>query len=171
MLDDYAAARDLLVTTFDVVTSDGLTPAVREVVEAIEDGEEATQGTLCERLGLAKSTVSWRVTKALAGGWLVNNETRKGQAHKLARSAPLPEQAHALPISEVLRAAFERSSAVRTLFEANANIELPETTVKPGVAFERSNDSRQGQTSLDAHDGPLQPTGNDVAYMPPEGEI
>jgi len=138
-LDDYAAARDLLNITFDIVTSEGLTKPVREVVEAIQEREEVTQGQLVKRLDLSKGTISWRVRRALLGGWIVNNEARKNQPHKLARGAPMPEESHALPTVNDLRAVFERSNAVQHPFEPGLNPKHPETTGKTPVEFERSN--------------------------------
>lgn len=144
-LADYAAARELLVTTFNIATSDGLTPAVRETVEAIGPDEEVTQQTLGERLNLSKSTVTHRVKRAIAGGWVVNNETRRGHPHKLARGTPLPEVAHALPTAEELRAELDRfvgsSGGVRREFEPGVNPESPETTGKSASKFECSNQS------------------------------
>lgn len=169
-LDDYEAARGLLNTTFDIVTSEGLTPAIRELVEAIKDHEELTQGQLCERLNLAKATVSYRAKRAMVGGWIVNNEVRKNHPHKLARGAPMPEEAHALPTVNELRAAFERSNGVRSPFDSGSNAEQPETTGKTPAPFERSNRIRKEEGLLPVDASPLRPTGTD-GFMPLEGEI
>jgi DNA-binding Lrp family transcriptional regulator len=109
-LEDYAIARQLLAPIFDAINAEGLTPAVRATVEAIRNGEEVSQSELCHRLGLAKPTVSYRVNRALRGGWLTNNETRVNAPARLVRGAPLPDQTCALPSSEIVRDAFERSN-------------------------------------------------------------
>jgi len=112
-IEDYAIAHGLLSAVFDTVAAEGVTPAIRATIEAVQDGEEVSAAVLATRLNLAKSTVSWRVQRALKGGWLVNNETRRGAALKLARGVPLPEETSALPSPDALRQAFECSSASR----------------------------------------------------------
>jgi hypothetical protein len=56
--EDYAQARDLLAPIFDSLASEGVTPAIRETVEAVKQGEEVTEAALADRMRLAKSTVS-----------------------------------------------------------------------------------------------------------------
>mgnify|MGYP001331370488 CR=1 FL=1 len=96
-LGDYELAHRLLSPVFDMMLTGGLTPAVRETVEAVEDGEEITQTELARRLEVSLSTVQWRVRRALRGGWLVNNETRRYHPAQLARGGDLPEMGSALP--------------------------------------------------------------------------
>ncbi len=95
--EDYVQARELLAPIFDSIVADGLTPATRQTVEAIQEGEEVNETTLAERLGLSKTPVRYRVNRALKGGWLINDETRKGYPAKLRRSIPLPDVRHVLP--------------------------------------------------------------------------
>ena len=109
-LDDYAITRDLLAPIFDTVAAEGCTPAVRATVEAVKDGEEVSGTTLAQRLGLAPSTVSYRVRRAIKGGWLVNHESSPGRAARYARGGPLPDGASALPSVETVRKLFECSS-------------------------------------------------------------
>lgn len=111
---DYTIARELLAPVFDTVAAEGLTPAIRETVEAIKEGEEISEVELRQRLPLSKSTIAYRVKRAIAGGWLVNKETRKGVAAKLARTGPLPEEVSALPSPKALREVFERSIVTQT---------------------------------------------------------
>jgi hypothetical protein len=101
-LADYAGVRPLLAPLFDAIVADGITPAIRETVMAVPDRAEISQAELARRLGLARQTLSWRVHRCIAGGWLVNNETRPGHQAKVGRGAPLPEERHALPIVEAL---------------------------------------------------------------------
>jgi hypothetical protein len=103
-LDDYQRAKLLLAAVFESVVADGITRAVRETVEAINEGEEVSEGQLTGRLNLAKSSVSYRVGRAVKGGWLSNLETRKGYAARLVRGAPLPEVRSALPTHEDIEA-------------------------------------------------------------------
>jgi hypothetical protein len=106
-LDDYEQVRRLLAPVFEATAAEGLTQAIRQTVEAIEPGECMTQAALAERLGLRKSTISWRVERAIAGGWLVNSEGRKGRPARLSRGNELPEATTALPTVEQVRALFE----------------------------------------------------------------
>ncbi len=112
-VDDYEAARQLLSPVFDVSTSEGVTPAIREVVAAIEPPEEVSLSTLAERIKLAKTTVSWRTSRAIRGGWLVNNEPRKGHPAKFARGTPLPDEVSALPTVAALLEVYECTSVFR----------------------------------------------------------
>jgi DNA-binding Lrp family transcriptional regulator len=86
---------------------------VRQTVEAVGDGEVLSQVQLAERLRLARGTVSWRVKRALEGGWLVNHESRDGYPHQLALGAPLPEDVPALPLPERVGEVFECSNRSR----------------------------------------------------------
>ncbi len=110
-IEDYATARDLLSPIFDTAAAEGVTAAVRETVEAVNEGEEISEAELARRLKLSKATVSYRVKRCLRGGWLVNGEQRKGQPAKLSRGVPLPEAMTALPTPERVREVFERSNA------------------------------------------------------------
>jgi hypothetical protein len=108
---DYAMARELLAPTFDTIAAEGVTPAIRRSVEAVLPGEEVSSSDLAKRLKLSKSTVSWRVGRAVDAGWLVNNEKRSGHAAKLVRGAPLPDEMSALPTLDRLCEVFECSNA------------------------------------------------------------
>jgi hypothetical protein len=67
---------------------------------------------LGRRLKLAKSTVSYRVGRAVRSGWLLNREMRKGHTARLARGAALPAAVSALPSVEELQRAFDDSDQV-----------------------------------------------------------
>lgn len=107
--EDYADLRYLLADVFDGIATEGLTPAIRQTVEAIGLGEEISETALATRLGVSKSTASYRVQRALKRGWLVNAETRKGYAAKLSRGEPVPEAATVLPPPDRVREVFECS--------------------------------------------------------------
>src|SRR5262249_8038061 len=77
-IEDYAEARRLLSPLFDEIAIEGLTDAVRQTVEAVPDGEEVSLTDLTRALKLDKSTVSWRVKRAIRAGWLRNLEQRPG---------------------------------------------------------------------------------------------
>jgi DNA-binding Lrp family transcriptional regulator len=97
--------RELVSSIFDAAVTDGVTDAIRETVEAVPKVGDITQRELADALKQSKQTVSYRVGRARDGGWLVNNEQRRGHPAKIARGVPLPDAngASALPtVAEVL---------------------------------------------------------------------
>jgi hypothetical protein len=111
-VEDYGVARRLLEPIFDSLAAEAVTPVVRETVEAIQPDEEVSEVELGRRLRLAKSTVSYRVGRAVRSGWLLNREMRKGYSARLARGAALPAAVSALPSVEELQEVFDRSNRV-----------------------------------------------------------
>ena len=67
-IEDYEMARELLAPVFDAVAAEAVTPVIRVTVEAVQGGEEVSETELARRLTLSKSTVSYRVGRALEGG-------------------------------------------------------------------------------------------------------
>jgi hypothetical protein len=106
-LTDYSWARELLFASFRSIVTGGITDAVRETCLAVPEEGEVSEADLVKRLGLAKSTIHYRVGRAIKGGWLINLEQRRGYAHRLVRGAPLPEDQSPLPTVETLEALFE----------------------------------------------------------------
>ena len=143
-LDDYGIARDVLAPIFDHIGSDGVTPAVRATVESVRHGEEISNASLAKRLGLEPSTVSWRVSKAVKGGWLKNAETRPGYPARLSLGDPLPSDVTMLPTVEAVQEAIDRSRRVRQVFEsaeADGTVSADRSSVE---AFECLNEFREG---------------------------
>lgn len=114
-IQDYAVARDLLAPIFDIIATEGVSPVVRETVNAVQPDEEITQAGLAARLGLSKGTASYRVNKALNEGFLVNTEPNQHRPKKIMRGAPLPEERPSLPSPEKLRQRFEGSNDSRVV--------------------------------------------------------
>lgn len=114
-LEDYAVARELLAATFDVVVAESVSSAVRQTVDAIAPNEEVSMPELADRLRLAKSSVSYRVNRAVAGGYLVKDEKRPGHAARVRRGDPLPDLITALPTVEEIRGVFESSNPRREI--------------------------------------------------------
>jgi hypothetical protein len=140
-LDDYSRARRIMAPLFDSVAADGITPAIRETVEAVQEGKEVSESELARRLGLAKSTISYRVRGAIRGGWLKNLETHKGSSARLVRGDPLPESRSALPTAENLAEAFEGSKR-----DSNSHSNTPEVVGRErnsADAFESPSDFRR----------------------------
>ncbi len=100
-LDDYRMVRERLLDVFTAASTDGVTSSVRDTVEALRklyDGERPVMmKTVGDYLKLPKNTTLYRVRAARAGGYIVNQETRKGQPAKLVPGDPLPEDRPALP--------------------------------------------------------------------------
>jgi hypothetical protein len=105
-LSDYAEARWLLEEVFTVTVHEGLTPAIRETVEAVARlsliSSPITEQQLVQDLGLAKATIHYRVQRALQGGWLINQSTQKGMPAQLVLGAPLPDGCPLPPPEELL---------------------------------------------------------------------
>jgi hypothetical protein len=113
-VEDYAMVRELLSPIFDTIVAQGVTPAVRETVEAIGPEEEVSETALIERLHLSKNAVSYRVRRAVEDGWLNNLETRRGCRARLVRGAPLPDGVSALPTPEKLREVYQCPNRIRS---------------------------------------------------------
>jgi hypothetical protein len=104
-LSDYEWARELLLSVFRSIVGGGITDAIRKTCDAVpEDGTEVSEAFLVQKLGLAKSSIHYRVQRALKGGWIQNLEKRRGYSFRLVRGAPLPEDASPLPPVKELQA-------------------------------------------------------------------
>src|SRR5262249_13031066 len=112
----------------------------------IQEGEEVTETELAQRLKLSKSTVHYRVSRALRGGWIVNTEQRKGYPAKLSRGTPLPDHVAALPTPERVQEAFERSNPQNTDSATVEHHESEEKTESYKAPFESSNGNGKKET-------------------------
>ena len=73
-------------------------------MEAIKPSEsDVSLGTLAKRLHVAKSTASYRGGRAVAGGWLMNEEWREGHPARFKRANPLPDETTSLPTVDEVR--------------------------------------------------------------------
>jgi hypothetical protein len=102
---DYGIAYTLLSPVFDMIAAEGVTPAIRQTVEAVGEEETLTQAALAKRLGLTRSTTSWRVGRAVKAGYL-----RRLKDKQITRGGPLPEARSVLPTPEEVAAEFECSN-------------------------------------------------------------
>lgn len=102
-LADYEWARELILSAFRAIAAGGITDAVRETCLAVpEDGDGVSEAHLAQALSLSRSTISYRVRRALKRGWLTNSERRRGYPLRLLRG-PLPEDVSPLPTIDELR--------------------------------------------------------------------
>ena len=94
-VDDYAEARRLLEDVFTTTVGEGITTGIRETVEAVgflsKGGAPVTEQQLVGQLGLAKSTIHYRVLRGIQGGWLINKTTQKRAPAQLVLGSPLPD--------------------------------------------------------------------------------
>jgi hypothetical protein len=109
-LDDYRTAYDLVEETWaaSADASDRVRKAVAAVAElgARADGTTVSITDLALHLKVSVASAWRRVNSAIAGGWIVNEETRKRQTARLRVGEPLPPSS-GLPNVEQLHAACE----------------------------------------------------------------
>ena len=124
-----------------------MTPAIQQTVEAVarlsKDDSTVTEQALVKELSLAKSTINYRVRRAVKSGFLVNQTSQRGAPAQLVIGAPIPDGCP-LPTTENLLLCVEESgndsnprtapsnpamvqlqlegaSGVRTAFEPHSN--------------------------------------------------
>jgi MarR family protein len=165
-LDDYCQARDLLAPIFDSIAAGGITPAVRDTVEAVQPGEEISATVLVQRLKLSKATVHYRVNRAIAGGWLINRETRAGYPAKLARGAPLPEVRAVLPTGDEVAAKVREEDASKRSSRTNVTSESIEQDVRTSEASRHGEVFEGANQYQDERDRPAPPSGSKAAVCP-----
>jgi hypothetical protein len=95
-VEDYQMVYSLVGDMYTASLT-GASQAIRETVQAVtflkETGErKVTVADVAKELGLSKPAAKARVSKAIAGGWLVNEETRKGHPADLRPGDPLPPE-------------------------------------------------------------------------------
>ena len=121
-LSDYRWARELLLSVFRSIVGGGITDVIRDTCAAVpEDGKEVSEAELVQKLGLAKSTINYRVRRALKGGWIRNLESRRGYPSRLVRGGPLPEDGSPLPSVEELRRTIRTPHPFERVFERSRN--------------------------------------------------
>ena len=110
-IDDYTSARWLLEDVFTATVNE-VTPAIRETVEAVarlsKDGSTVTEQALVQELDLAKSTIHYRVRRAVKSGFLVNQTSQRGAPAQLVIGALIPDGCP-LPTTEELLLCVEES--------------------------------------------------------------
>jgi len=81
LIEDYKTVYDLIGEMYE--STAGVSPDVRESVEAVKTLQEASQQRITAtvvgaKLGISKKAASRRLSVALGEGWLVNSESRRG---------------------------------------------------------------------------------------------
>ncbi len=101
-LADYRAVYFLVQDIMSEGAGQAVSPTIRETVGAVkmllsDDCSEVNAKAVAEVLGLDKSSNSRRIKRALADGYLVNSEEKKGKPMRLVIGDSLPEDHAALP--------------------------------------------------------------------------
>lgn len=107
-LDDYAAARGLLLEVFTTAATGGVSPTVRETADALASAYDGSaplsQAELARELGLSHNATRSRVRETVRLGYIRNLEPRRGRAAQLVPGDSLPEDRPVLPTPEELDA-------------------------------------------------------------------
>ena len=106
-LADYRAVFGLIADLMNEGVAATVKPEVRATVDAVRDIYAQTMTpvglrALADHLDLDKSAVSRRVAVARGEGWIVNQETRKGQPAQLVPGDPMPAEKPVLPHPDTL---------------------------------------------------------------------
>jgi hypothetical protein len=106
---DYLLVRDLIGDVIAEGVDAGVSPAIRETVEAVrsllDDGRDhVTPRQLEQELGVGRSATYDRIRRALQGGWLANTAGKDERGMRLVIGTPLPGDDEYLPtVDEVVR--------------------------------------------------------------------
>ena len=104
---DYRAVYGLVADVLSEGVQATVKPEIRATVEALAalyQGTPVTTHALAGRLGLDQHSASRRVAVAKRNGWIVNQETRRGQPAQLVPGDPLPAERPVLPDPDSLQA-------------------------------------------------------------------
>ena len=103
---DYAVVHELVEDLVGEGVKAKVPREVRETVAAVErltaDGSPATVTQAARELKMDTSSASRRIKRAIAGGYLRNEEDRKGHPARVSLGEPLPEDVVILPAPEAL---------------------------------------------------------------------
>ena len=98
-LGDYAAVRELVADLFAEGVDATVKPETREAVAAVKSlgKDEVSVTEIAKALRLDKGAASRRVADAVAHGYLVNAETRRGKPPRIRTGDPMPAEVEILP--------------------------------------------------------------------------
>jgi hypothetical protein len=150
-LADYETVRRILSSTLDTVVTEGVSPAVRETVNAVPGEDEISLSALAKTMNISVSTAQYRVGKALAGGWLVNREERRNRPMRLAGGISLPAEQSAMPTSNDLDCAWHSEVVDDVTNESRGDTDPP-----PPPEPTRQPDPVKAAFSANGHD-PVMP--------------
>jgi len=116
-IEDYRIAREIILEVFDCVINDGITKSIRAVVDDVVNLKHDSYTAIANSLKLSRSTVQYRVKRAIQKGWILREEKTK----KIIPGEPLPEPVDALPTAEGVKRAYECTKGVRKGFVQSSN--------------------------------------------------
>jgi len=103
-IEDYRLVRELALDIFTAAATGGITPQVRQTVEAVKKlavGEKTAKVVdVARELRLSTEAAWYRVQRAIKLSYIVNQETRDRQPAKLVPGDPLPDATDTLPKPE-----------------------------------------------------------------------
>ncbi len=104
---DYDAVYALVADLFGTIAAEGVTPAIRQTVEALVDltpnpDDTTSYRRLSEALGIDVAACRQRCAAALRQGWIVNLEDKRGRPARLRPGDAMPATRTALPESVLL---------------------------------------------------------------------
>lgn len=118
-IEDYVTVREAIAPAFQMVTSGGLTPAMRETHRLINENPEITNAELASMLGLGESATSSRVSTLRKIGLVKRGARRDDQTYPLMVDNTLPEMV-SLPTAEQVESYHSNSQTPdQTEFEAD----------------------------------------------------
>lgn len=112
--DDYEAVRKLLAATMSETVEQAVPKTIRGTVKAVKALKKpyVSVSELADKLGIAPSNASRRISAAEKAGYLVNKGKGKGHAHRIGMGIPLPEDRTLLPSVANIKK-FKRMSAAQ----------------------------------------------------------
>lgn len=128
-IGDYVIVHDLVADLFAHGVAKTVKPTVRETAEAVRslsvDGPVTNQA-VAKRLGIDEAASSRRCREAIALGYVVNEEERKGRPAKYVSGGAMPVDEAVLPSAEKLVAAISQGEGgtVPLAQEVNRSIAL-----------------------------------------------
>jgi hypothetical protein len=129
-LEDYEVVRKLVAPLVSEGVGRTVSAATREAVKAVitlalahPDGVQALE--LARELNLDKSAAYRRLTVAARGGWVVNQEDRRGKPGRWVPGEPLPTAEEVLPSVARLQEAMGAATQVATAKEVDLNSDGP----------------------------------------------
>lgn len=121
---DYEAVFHLVADVFGAIAAEGVTPALRETVAALQQlapnpTDVTTYRALSAELGIDASACRNRCAPAIKHGWIINTEDKKGRPARLQPGDALPEARTALPSPEKLFSTPQRDSVTGSPLSAS----------------------------------------------------
>ena len=106
-LDDYQFVRALVANYVAEGVEATVSPVLRETVKAVKSLQETATGgvrivDVATALGIDKSSAKRRVDAAIAKGFVINTQEKRGRPANLIADDPLPDEQELLPTVEAL---------------------------------------------------------------------